>query len=102
MTPRSRRPMPKKLTEAEVASALKRLEGWTLEGQTIRKLYTFKAFADGIRFVDRVAVEADAMDHHPDIDIRYTTIVVALSTHSAGGLTTKDLELAELIDRATR
>ncbi len=102
MTPRSRRPMPKQLTETEVASALKRLEGWTLEGQTIRKLYTFKAFADGIRFVDRVAVEADEMDHHPDIDIRYTTIVVALSTHSAGGLTPKDFELAERIDRATR
>jgi 4a-hydroxytetrahydrobiopterin dehydratase len=94
--------MPKQLTETEVASALKRLEGWTLEGQTIRKLYTFKAFADGIRFVDRVAVEADEMDHHPDIDIRYTTIVVALSTHSAGGLTPKDFELAERIDRATR
>lgn len=92
----------KKLSDAEVAAALERLDGWTLEGGAIRRLYTFKTFQDGIRFVDRVAVEADAMDHHPDIDIRYTAIVVTLSTHSAGGLTRKDFELAERIDVAVR
>ena len=85
--------------EPEIAKALVRLEGWERDGQAIRKLYTFKAFADGIRFVDRVALAADAMDHHPDIDIRYTTVVLTLSTHSAGGLTPKDVELAEAIDR---
>jgi 4a-hydroxytetrahydrobiopterin dehydratase len=88
-----------KLSEPEIAKALERLEGWERDGETIRKLYTFKTFADGIRFVDRVAVEADAQDHHPDIDIRYTTVVLTLSTHSAGGLTSKDVELAETIDR---
>ena len=88
----------KKLAEAEVAKALQRLDGWEREGSAIRKLYTFKTFAEGIRFVDRAAVEADAMDHHPDIDIRYTTVVMTLSTHSAGGLTTKDVELAAKID----
>jgi 4a-hydroxytetrahydrobiopterin dehydratase len=90
---------PKKLSEPETVKALERLEGWERDDQTIRKLYTFKAFADGIRFVDRVAAAADAVDHHPDIDIRYTTVVMALSTHSAGGLTTKDFQLAEAIDR---
>jgi 4a-hydroxytetrahydrobiopterin dehydratase len=90
---------PKKLSEPEIVKALERLEGWERDDQTIRKLYTFKAFADGIRFVDRVAAAADAVDHHPDIDIRYTTVVMALSTHSAGGLTTKDFQLAEAIDR---
>jgi 4a-hydroxytetrahydrobiopterin dehydratase len=90
---------PKKLSEPEIGKALERLEGWERDDQTIRKLYTFKAFADGIRFVDRVAVAADAVDHHPDIDIRYTTVVMALSTHSAGGLTAKDFQLAEAIDR---
>ena len=89
---------PKKLGEPEIAKALERLEGWERDGETIRKLYTFKAFADGIRFVDRVAVAADAMDHHPDIDIRYTTVVLTLSTHRAGGLTTQDVELAGRID----
>jgi 4a-hydroxytetrahydrobiopterin dehydratase len=88
----------KKLAEAEIAKALQRLDGWEREGAVIRKLYTFKTFAEGIRFVDRVAAEADARDHHPDIDIRYTTVVMALSTHSAGGLTAKDVELAARID----
>ena len=89
---------PKTLGEREIAKALERLEGWERDGETIRKLYTYKAFADGIRFVDRVAVAADAMDHHPDIDIRYTTVVITLSTHSAGGLTAQDVELAGRID----
>ena len=88
----------KKLSEAEIAKALQRLDGWEREGSAIRKLYTFKTFAEGIGFVDRVALEADAADHHPDIDIRYTTVVMTLSTHSAGGLTAKDLALAETID----
>jgi 4a-hydroxytetrahydrobiopterin dehydratase len=98
MAAKSSRPS-KKLSEPEIAKALARLEGWERDEETIRKLYTFKAFADGIRFVDRVAVAADAMNHHPDIDIRYTTVVMALSTHSAGGLTPKDVQLAEAIDR---
>ena len=88
----------KKLSEAGIAKALQRLDGWERDGAVIRKLYTFKTFAEGVRFVDRVAVEADARDHHPDIDIRYTTVVMALSTHSAGGLTAKDVELAGRID----
>jgi 4a-hydroxytetrahydrobiopterin dehydratase len=88
----------KKLGEAEIAKALQRLDGWEREGQAIRKLYTFRTFAEGIRFVDRVAEEADAKDHHPDIDIRYTTVVMTLSTHSAGGLTAKDVELAAKIE----
>jgi 4a-hydroxytetrahydrobiopterin dehydratase len=87
-----------RLSEPEIAKALERLEGWERDGESIRKLHTFKTFADGIRFVDRVAVEADAMDHHPDIDVRYTTVVLTLSTHSAGGLTAKDVELAWRID----
>ena len=91
-----------KLTEQEIADGLKRLEGWAREGDAIRKSFSFAAFADGIRFVDRVAVAADAMDHHPDVDIRYTTITMVLSTHSAGGLTHKDFELAEKIEREAR
>jgi 4a-hydroxytetrahydrobiopterin dehydratase len=60
---------------------------------------TCPTFAEGIRFVDRVAVEADARDHHPDIDIRYTAVTLALSTHSAGGLTRQDFDLAGRIDQ---
>ena len=88
-----------KLTDAEITAGLERLAGWSRSGDTIVKRYSFKAFPDGIRFVDRVAVAADAADHHPDIDIRYTTVTMSLSTHSAGGLTRKDLALAAEIDR---
>ena len=91
-----------KLTEAEIATELAKLAGWSREGGAIRKSYTFPAFADGIRFVDRVAVEADKADHHPDIDVRWTTVTMTLSTHSAGGLTRKDFALAGAIDAAVR
>ena len=91
-----------KLTEPEIAARLKAAPGWVREGDAIRRAFTFGKFADGIRFVDRVAAAADAQDHHPDIDIRYTRITMTLSTHSAGGLTGKDFELAAKIDAAAR
>jgi len=91
-----------RLSEQEVAGRLKGAAGWTREGNEIRRSFSFGKFADGIRFVDRVAAAADAMDHHPDIDIRYTTITMTLSTHSAGGLTAKDFDLAAKIDAAAR
>jgi 4a-hydroxytetrahydrobiopterin dehydratase len=91
-----------KLAEREIAERLKALRGWTQEGNAIRKSYRFAKFSEGIRFVDRVAVAADALDHHPDIDIRYTTITMTLSTHSAGGITPKDFELAERIEQEAR
>ena len=94
--------MPDKLTEPEIAQRLKGLQGWTREGDAIRKSFSFGKFADGIRFVDRVAVAADALDHHPDVDIRYTTVTMTLSTHSAGGLTRRDFELAVRIEQAAR
>jgi 4a-hydroxytetrahydrobiopterin dehydratase len=91
-----------KLTEQEIVERLRALKGWERDGGAIRKSFAFSKFADGIRFVDRIAVAADALDHHPDIDIRYTTITMVLSTHSAGGLTRKDFELAERIEQETR
>jgi 4a-hydroxytetrahydrobiopterin dehydratase len=89
-----------KLTEAEITEGLKRLSGWKRQGDAIEKSYTFKKFGEGIRFVDRVALKADAADHHPDIDIRYTTVKMSLSTHSEGGLTKNDLAMAAEIDSA--
>jgi 4a-hydroxytetrahydrobiopterin dehydratase len=91
-----------KVTEQEIAERLSVLSGWKGEGNAIRKSFSFAKFADAIRFVDRVALAADAMDHHPDVDIRYTTVTMVLSTHSAGGLTRKDFELAGKIDAAAR
>ncbi len=89
-----------KLSDIEIQAGLKKLSGWSREGDAIVKRYTFPAFAAGVRFVDRVAVLADAADHHPDIDIRWTTVTMRLSTHSAGGITAKDLALAGAIDQA--
>jgi 4a-hydroxytetrahydrobiopterin dehydratase len=92
--------MRQKLSDLEIQRALGGLAGWSRRGETLVKTYTFERFADGIAFVDRVAVAADAMDHHPDIDIRYTKVTMSLSTHDAGGITTSDLQLAEKIEGA--
>ena len=91
-----------KLTVAKVTAGLKKLPGWTRKGDAIVKLYAFKAFADGIKFVDRVAKAADAADHHPDIDIRWTKVTMRLSTHSQGGITAKDLAMAGEIERLSK
>ena len=91
-----------RLTEQDIATRLKSAAGWRRAGDAIRKTFTFGKFAEGIRFVDRVAVAADAMDHHPDIDVRYTTVTMTLTTHSSGGLTNKDFKLAAKIDAAVR
>jgi 4a-hydroxytetrahydrobiopterin dehydratase len=92
--------MRQKLSDLEIQRALGTLPGWSRRGDALTKTFTFDRFADGIAFVDRIAVEADAMDHHPDIDIRYTKITIALSTHDAGGITASDLALAEKIEAA--
>jgi len=88
-----------KLSPADIAARLALLNGWTQDGDAILKAFTFPTFAAGIRFVDRVAEAADTADHHPDIDVRWTTVTMRLSTHSAGGLTEKDFDLAETIER---
>jgi len=92
--------MRNKLSDLEIQRALGRLSGWARRGDTLTKTYTFGTFADGISFVNRIAKAADARNHHPDIDIRYTKITCILSTHDAGGVTSADLELAEEIERA--
>ena len=75
------------------------LSAWQRDGDAITREIQASSFLEGIRLVQRVAEAAEAMDHHPDIDIRYTTLTFTLSTHSEGGLTAKDLELARRVDR---
>jgi 4a-hydroxytetrahydrobiopterin dehydratase len=89
------------LSEEEIKDHLRQLPGWQVTNGVIIKHFTFPAFSEGIRFVDRVAVLADAADHHPDIDIQFTRVTMSLSTHSAGGITEKDFALARQIDHAT-
>jgi 4a-hydroxytetrahydrobiopterin dehydratase len=66
----------------------------------LTKTYTFREFMDGIAFVNAAAGEAERMNHHPDIDIRYTKVTVNLTTHDAGGITQKDVELAVALESA--
>ena len=88
------------LDDQEIRERLDALRGWTREGDTIRKTYTMESFPAAIAFVNRIAERAEAADHHPDIDIRYDRVGCALSTHSEGGLTQKDFDLAGEIDAA--
>lgn len=92
--------MRSKLSDLEIRRAMSGLPGWTRKGEALSKTYTFARFADGIEFVGKVAGIADEMDHHPDIDIRYTNVTFSLSTHSAGGITQMDLDLAGKIESA--
>ena len=87
-----------KLGDAEVQGWLKAHPGWALEGGMIRSTYAFKDFRVAMAFVNKVADAANAADHHPDIDIRYSKVTLALVTHDAGGLTSRDTKLAEEAD----
>jgi 4a-hydroxytetrahydrobiopterin dehydratase len=90
--------MASRLSDIEIQRALGTRAGWTRRGNALTRAFEFPTFAAGIAFVNRVAAVADKMDHHPDIDIRYTKVSCSLSTHSAGGITAKDFVLAEAID----
>ena len=71
---------------------------WQLDGETITRTYQFGTFAAAIGFVTGVAMAAEVADHHPDIDIRWNKVTLALSTHSEKALTTKDIDLAAKAD----
>jgi 4a-hydroxytetrahydrobiopterin dehydratase len=87
-----------RLSQNEIQSRLADLKGWTLEGNEIRKEIVFPDFIRAMGYVNSVALLAERANHHPDIDIRWNTVRLALSTHSAGGLTEKDFSLARAID----
>jgi 4a-hydroxytetrahydrobiopterin dehydratase len=89
-----------KLSDDEIAADLARLPGWSREGDEIVKEYELPSFPDAIAFVTRIADLAEDANHHPDLDIRYRKVRVALSSHDAGGLTAKDTALAEQVEQA--
>src|SRR3979490_2278879 len=92
--------MTERLSDISIQRELGNLPGWSRRGEVITKTFQFRDFLTGIDFVAAVAKAAGGADHHPDIDIRYTKVTCALSTHSAGGITQKDLDMARKIDRA--
>ena len=93
--------MPEKLNTASIQGWLKGRKGWKRKSNKLFKDFKFQSFRDSIVFVNRLAWLADTADHHLDIDIRFSDVRVTLSTHSAGGITQKDLSMAEQIDFST-
>jgi 4a-hydroxytetrahydrobiopterin dehydratase len=91
--------MPELLNPEAIQTLLMEIPEWTLEGDTISRSVEFPSFLEAVDAVNKIAREAEAMDHHPDIDIRWRTVRLALSTHSAGGLTTLDFQLAKKLDQ---
>jgi 4a-hydroxytetrahydrobiopterin dehydratase len=87
-----------KLERKQVAEGLQKLTQWTLQGDQIERLLTFENFVDAMIFVNKVAEIAEEEEHHPDIRIVYNRVTLALTTHDAGGLTQKDLQMARRID----
>lgn len=88
------------LSDEQVAAAVATLDGWEHTGGALRRSVTFPSFLEGIDAVRTVAELADRADHHPDIDIRWRTVTFTLVTHSAGGITDKDVALAGQINNA--
>ncbi|WP_322822815.1 4a-hydroxytetrahydrobiopterin dehydratase [Chloroflexus sp.] len=87
-----------RLSEAEIAEQLAQRPDWSLKNNEIVRTFRLANFPAAIAFVTHVAFLAEAAGHHPDIDIRYNRVRLALTTHDAGGLTEKDFALAAAID----
>ena len=82
------------LSHNDAQSRLAKLPGWSIENGELVRTFQFKDFVSALAFVNRVGQEAERAGHHPDIDIRYNKVRIALVTHDAGGLTEKDFSLA--------
>jgi 4a-hydroxytetrahydrobiopterin dehydratase len=87
-----------KLNAAEIKSALAKIPGWKKKAAIISRKFQFKDFPAAMKFVNTVAKIAEKEQHHPDIDIRWNKVTLALTTHDAGGLTKKDFALAKKFD----
>ena len=90
--------MPRLLSDTEVEKRISRLRGWLREGPFITKSYAFADFKEAMRFLNKVAKVAEEQEHHPDIYVRYSEVKLSVQTHSEGGVTSWDFDLARLID----
>lgn len=89
------------LSDEEIKQQASQLDGWTVEGKELRTTRKFKDFLEAIAFVNKIVEPAEAAGHHPDLAISYNKVTIALTTHDAGGLTSKDFDLAEVISNLT-
>jgi 4a-hydroxytetrahydrobiopterin dehydratase len=90
-----------KLTPEEITESRRAVELWEEEGGAIKRTFEFDDFVGAMRFVNAAAQVAEEAGHHPDIDIRWNRVTLALTTHDEGGLTAKDFALAARFDRLT-
>jgi 4a-hydroxytetrahydrobiopterin dehydratase len=90
-----------RLGNAEIEAKLADLSGWERRGEAIVKAFGRGDFVGSVRFVDSLVAPAEEMGHHPDLQISWDTVTVTISTHSEGGLTGADFELAAKIDSLT-
>jgi 4a-hydroxytetrahydrobiopterin dehydratase len=90
-----------RLGNAEIEAKLADLSGWERRGEAIVKAFGRGDFVGSVRFVDSLVAPAEEMGHHPDLEISWDTVTVTISTHSEGGLTAADFELAAKIDSLT-
>lgn len=90
---------PARLNDQELQSALERLRGWSIQNNKLHREYKFSDFAHAFGFMATAAVLIEKMNHHPEWLNVYNRVSVDLTTHDAGGITTKDLELADLLDK---
>ena len=88
-----------RLSEQQIAEYLEGLTGWAREGDAIKKQFTFAGFPDAVSFLVRIAFDAEAADHHPDVIINYRKVTLSFSTHSEGGLTEKDFRGAAAVEK---
>jgi 4a-hydroxytetrahydrobiopterin dehydratase len=87
------------LTDTEIQQALGSLPGWQRNGLAIQRVFRFPDFKAAMQFVNKVADAAEQANHHPDIDIRYNTVTMALVSHDSGGVTQRDVRMAGVIDK---
>jgi 4a-hydroxytetrahydrobiopterin dehydratase len=90
------------LSDSQIEDRLAGLSGWERKGEAIAKSFKREDFVGSVRFVDALVEPAEAMNHHPDLTISWDTVTVTISTHSEGGLTANDFELAGRIDALDR
>ena len=89
-----------KLSDEDVQQHMAHLPGWTRQGDAITRQYLFADFAHALQFVNVVGEAAEDVQHHPDMDVRFNTVTLSLTTHDSGGLTLADMEMAASADGA--
>ncbi len=87
------------LTDSEIQNALASLPGWKKNGLAIQRVFEFPDFKAAMQFVNKIADAAEQANHHPDIDIRYNKVTMALISHDSGGVTQRDVKMASRINQ---